>query len=116
MLRAVGALSQVPALISLAFVAAIAGCSSDDSVVTDADEDFIAESIELFEAELVPDPGTNGLEQGTREEGLVFRINVLKTMGVQASAAAPALEKLRDTTRNPDLKEAITEALAEIQG
>ena len=116
MLRAVGAISHVPALISLALVAAFAGCSRDDGVVTDADEDYIAESIELFEAELAPDPGTNGLEQGTREEGLVFRINVLKTMGMQASAAAPVLEKLRDATRNPELKEAITEALAQIQG
>jgi len=47
---------------------------------------------------------------------LLFRINVLKTMGGEAAAAAPALEKLRDTTQNPEIKEAATETLAEIQG
>jgi hypothetical protein len=110
------AISQCLALISFAILPCFVGCGGDDGLAGDAHDEYIAESVELFEAELALDSGTSGVDQETREQGLLFRIRLLQTMGTQAAAAAPALQKLRDATRNPELKEAATEALAEIQG
>ena len=107
-------LSRLLALLALACIPCFAGCG-DGSAASEADEDYVAESVELFEAELTLEPGSSGVDQETREQGLLFRINVLKSMGPQAAAAAPALAKFRDATQNPELKQAATEALAEIQ-
>lgn len=114
-MRAIESIAHFLTMLSLALLPCFVGCGGNADV-REAEDEYINESVELFEAELSQDPGTSGLEQGTREEGLVFRINVLKTMGGRAAAAAPALEKLRDATQNPELKQAAEEALAEIQG
>jgi hypothetical protein len=102
-------------LLSLSCLPCFVGCGNSADVI-EAEDDYISESVELFESELALEPGNSSLDKSTREEGLLFRINLLKTMGERAAAAVPALEKIRDTTQNTDLKQAATEALAEIQG
>jgi hypothetical protein len=114
-MRAVESIRHVLALLSLTVLPCFAGCGGNADVI-EAEDEYITESVELFESELAMDPGTSTVDRSTREEGLLFRINVLKTMGERASAAAPVLEKFRDATQNPELKQAAEEALAEIQG
>src|SRR5262249_53499196 len=107
--------SRSVTLLSFVLLSSYAGCGRSGSRTSGGDNNYVAESIQLFEAETALDPGTRGLDQSSREEGLLFRINVLKTMRREATAAAPALEKLRDATQNPEIKQAATEALAEIR-
>jgi hypothetical protein len=114
-MRAVESIARFLTLLSLCLLPGFGGCGSSADV-SEAEDEYITESVELFESELALDPEKSGLDQETRQQGLLFRINVLKTMGDRASAAAPVLEKFRDATQNPELKEAATEALAEIQG
>jgi hypothetical protein len=114
-MRAAESISRLMALLSMALIACFVGCGGDGSQASDGDDDYVAESIELFEAENALDPGTSRLDQPSRENGLLFRINLLKTMGGRAVAAVPALEEFRDATQNPELKQAATDALAEIQ-
>ena len=114
-MRAVESITHVLMLASLSLLPCFVGCGSNADI-SEAEDEYVTESVELFESELALDPGTSTVDQSTREEGLLFRIKILKTMGDRASAATPVLEKLRDATKNPDLKQAAEEALAEIQG
>jgi hypothetical protein len=114
-MRAAGSMSLYVTLLSIALLHCFMGCGGAGSQSSDGDDEYVAESIEVFEAATALDPGTSGLDETSREQGLLFRINLLKTLGERAAAAVPALEKLRDATQNPELKQAATDALAEIQ-
>jgi hypothetical protein len=108
-------ISRQMALISMALISCFVGCGGDGGQASESDDDYVAESIELLKAESAQDPGTSGLDRASREQGLLFRINLLRTMRERAVAAVPALERFRDAAQNPELKQAATEALAEIQ-